>query len=833
MSEAMVRDFSQAQIAFSLIGGSPNEFQVRRFRGTEGMSQLFRFEIDLACVDPDVPLSDPIGRAARLTISGENGPRHFHGIIGRFENTGEGPADCHYRAELVPQMWLLTHRYDSRIFQNKTVAEIVSDVLIRAGIPSDRFEFVLAERHPRRDYCVQYRETDYNFVARLLEEEGICYFFDHAAEAHKLVMSDCDAAYRSVRAPVPVRFIPPNGMHEGEEHIYDFRMSQEVRPGKVTLRDYNQEKPSLDLQCDSHSDRDQKLEVYDYPGEYQLQGDGFNLARLRTQELECRRKIGYASADCIHMTPGRVFLMTDHPRSEYNTAFLVTRVVHEGREAVNATFENPAAVTPDPLLNRALSSARAHQDRTIRELAEALSGHLQRLNPPKTREHKGAPPRWLVHAGRVASDPSVIAAALGSDCTELMSSGRPVESGHGDDEQSNAPYRCEVECIPAETVFRPSRVTPWPEMRGCQTAIVVGPQGEEIYTDEQGRVKVQFYWDREGKRNENSSCWIRASQAWAGTGYGGISMPRIGQEVIVDFVEGDPDRPIIVGRVYNGEQKAPQAMPAPSRMTGKGPEPIAAMQGRPQTLPAVKTRTSIKSNSTPGGGGANEITLDDVAGSELVFVNATKDMVRTVGNDDTTTIGNDQRLSVDNCQFEFVGISKDLFVGINETQFIGVNRTEVVGCNETITVGMNRTEAVGMNETLSVGLNRTEIIGLNHTEGIGVDMSVTVGNDIKMVAGNSITIVTGDSSIYMHKDGLIKITGKVIEVEAAQSLHEVSPLTTIVGATNMSMTGAATQINGSNIQVLAEELLHMESQNKLDSEAKGDNVIKGKKIKLN
>lgn len=751
MSETAVRDFSQAQIAFNLVGGSPNEFQVRRFRGTEGMSQLFRFEIDLACTDPDVPLSDPIGRAARLTITGEHGPRHFHGIIGRFESTGEGPSDCHYRAELVPQMWLLTHRYDSRIFQNKTVAEIVTDVLTRAGIPSDRFEFILAERHPRRDYCVQYRETDYNFVARLLEEEGIYYYFDHSAEAHKLVMSDCDAAYQSIRAPVPVRFIPPNGMHEGEEHIYDFRMSQEVRPGKVTLRDYNQEKPSLDLQCDAHSDRDQKLEVYDYPGEYQLQGEGFNLARLRTQELECRRKIGHAAADCIHMTPGHVFLMTDHPRSEYNTAFLVTRVVHEGQEAVNTTFENPSATSDDPNLNRALSAARGHADRTIRELAEALAGHLKRLNPSKTRRHKSAPPRWLVHGGRVSSDPSVIAAALGSDCTELISSGRPGQNGNADGDPNSAPYRCEVECIPAETVFRPSRVTPWPEMRGCQTAIVVGPEGEEIYTDEQGRVKVQFYWDRQGKRNENSSCWVRASQPWAGGTFGGLAIPRVGQEVIVDFVEGDPDRPIIVGRVYNGEQKSPQ------------------------DLPKNKARTSIRSNSYPGGGGFNEITMDDTKGQEHFYEKAEYD--------------------------------KTVEIGHNRSTSVGVDSTEVVGNNVVESVGNNKSTDV--------------------TNAYNENCDTYVLN-----AKTSITLQCGASRIHMNQAGFISITGTVITSAATVNNSMVAPMTEVVGAVMLTQAGAVVLIEGGATHVRGEVLAAVKGA-EVNVVANADNVIQGGQVKIN
>ncbi len=254
-----------------------------------------------------------------------------------------------------------------------------------------------------------------------------------------------------------------------------------------------------------------------------------------------------------------------------------------------------------------------------------------------------------------------------------------VNSGAGSSEPS---YTNTFQCIPAAVTYRPQRVTPTPVVHGCQTAMVVGPGGEEIYTDAHGRVKVQFHWDREGKRNENSSCWVRVSHAWAGKGWGGICIPRIGQEVIVDFLEGNPDDPIIVGRVYNGESTPPYALPGGAVVSG------------------------VKSNSTKGGGGYNEIALDDTAGNELIRIHAQYDQDKKVEHDERVNVGNDRTESVGHDEKITIGNDRTEDVGNNEKITIGVNRTESVGSNEDITIGSNRAEKVGSNETISIGSNR-------------------------------------------------------------------------------------------------------------------------------
>jgi type VI secretion system secreted protein VgrG len=332
-----------------------------------------------------------------------------------------------------------------------------------------------------------------------------------------------------------------------------------------------------------------------------------------------------------------------------------------------------------------------------------------------------------------------------------------------------AHYTNSFTCMPYDVPYRPQRLTPKPIVQGPQTATVVGKAGEEIWTDKFGRVKVQFHWDREGRRDENSSCWIRVSHPWAGKGWGAIAIPRIGQEVIVDFLEGDPDQPIITGRVYNAEQMPPYQLPAN------------------QTQSGVKSRSSKE--GTPDN--FNEIRFEDKKGEEQLFIHAEKNQDIEVENDETHWVGRDRRKTIDQDETTEVKRDRTETVGRNETITIGDNRTEKVGKDESITIGDNRTENVGKNESITIGDNRTEkvgkdesiTIGDNRTENVGKDETVSVGknrshrigdNDtlsvgkvLSITAGDEITIKTGRSSILMKKDGTITIQGKDITVKGS------------------------------------------------------------------
>ena len=737
------------------------QIKVLSLSGEEQLGRLFSFKI---IVSVEQELADAL---TETSFAGERAAIHFldpdgnrrvvRGLISDGEFAGVGHSHAYYKLQLSPYVWPLTQRVNSRIFQERSTPQIIRAILKDHGLAGPGLVFALREDYAPRDYCVQYRESDWDFISRLMEEEGMYHFYRDADGEALLHITDGPHGHPDLNFGREVRFHPPEGRTPVPGTVYELTCRRQLRPGNVALTDYAAVKPSMPLETRAQRgghDTEQAIEVFDFPGEYRTRELGGRLSRVRLQELRCGHAQAQGRGTRVDFGPGQRLSLDGHPLQRFNAEYVITRVRHR-------------CVTP---------------------MAEALG-----------------------YAG----------------------------DGRAGGELIVPSYDNEFVALPQDEVFRPERATKRPRVAGPQTAVVVGPEEEEIYTDKYGRVKVRFRWDRDrqlardARQESDASCWIRVSQPWAGVGYGGLTIPRIGQEVIVDFLEGDPDQPVITGRLYNGEAMQPTSMAGPSRMTGAGPEPIPAMQNRPQVLPESRARTTIRSNSTPGGGGANELTLDDVAGSELFHINASKDYVATIADFSTTTVGNDMKLSVGNCLFEFVAISHDAFIGINETQFIGVDRTEVVGCNETITIGMNRTEAVGMNETLSVGLNRTEIIGVDHTEAIGNDMTVTVGNDVKLVAGNSITIETGLSQIYMNRDGTITIKGKEIIIQASTSLIEESPVTSVTGATNMTVHGAATQIRGENIQVLADDLLHMESAGKLDSVAAGENVIKGGPIKLN
>jgi type VI secretion system secreted protein VgrG len=459
------------------------------------------------------------------------------------------------------------------------------------------------------------------------------------------VLGDTPGAHAAC-APAGVRF------HWGalldEDVVTGFAMEQEIRPGKFALTDYNFTTPKVPLLVSVDGVvGDKKLDLYDYPGEYQKIADGQRLVRLRIEEEETPHKTANGQSGCAQFVGGHTFTLSEHRRRDLNGTYVLLEVSH--------------------------------------------------------------------HA---------------------------VQNGYRSGADDSMSYANTFTCFPVGT-FRPPRLTPRPVVQGSQTAEVVGVAGEEIFTDKYGRVKVQFHWDREGKRNENSSCWIRVSQPWAGKGWGSVSIPRIGQEVIVDFLEGDPDQPIVIGRVYNGEQMPPYALPAGGVVSG------------------------VKSNSTKGGGGYNEIALDDTKGTELIRIHGQYDLEtviehdrkETIKHDDALKVGNHRSKNVANNETVAVGGNRQASVQKNETLSVGGNRNQSVSKNEAIDVGENRTQSVGKKESVSIGDDRTQEVAKNDKLEVGKALTVT--------AGDSITIATGDASITMKKSGEIVIKGKDIKIEGS------------------------------------------------------------------
>ncbi len=609
--------------------GYSDELRVLRVNGTEGMSELFSFKIELAARDGEIDLDAIVGIPAQLDINYEDGTRSIYGIVSRFEQGVAGETFTPYYAEFVPRVWLLTQRSKSRIFQEKTVKEIVEQVLTDAEIQSDYFRFALQRtNYVKRDYCVQYRESDWNFISRLLEEEGIFYFFEHQEGKEVLVMADSSDVYVPIDGASDVVFRDPSGAVEAEEFIYDFRYSQQIKSGTSVLRDYNFERPTLDLTKNQAADRDPALEVYEFPGLYMDEGTGAELTRIRLESSQAKRLLGEGQSVCRRLVPGYKFTLADYTRNSFNQEYLLISVRHVGTQP------------------------------------------------------------------------------LGQD-----------------DASGRFTYDNRFQCIPSNTPYRPVRKTTKPVVEGTQTAVVTGPSGEEIYVDKYGRVKVQFPWDREGQRNEKSSCWIRVSQLWAGASWGAMWIPRIGHEVIVDFLEGDPDRPIIVGRIYNGDN-----MP-------------------PYPLDQEKTKSTIKSDSTKGHGGFNEYRFEDKKGSEEIYQHAQKNLTITTVNDKNQSTGHDESLSI--------GHDRTKTVTHDETTTVTNDRTETVNGKETITIKGDRTEDIqDGNEKVTVHTgNRTINVNTGNDEHNVLTgnrtVNVNTGNDeLNILTGNrTVNVNTGNEAL--------------------------------------------------------------------------------------
>ena len=778
----LVQDLSQAQIAFQISGQAVDQFEAIRYRGTEGLCQLYRFEIDLAAAGTGLPLNDLVGKTAVLSINTPTGERWFHGIVGRLEITGETVGQTYYRAELVPTAWLLTHRYHSRIFQKKSSKDIITQILTDAGIASDHVKWQLSGDHPQREYCVQYRETDYNFIARLMEEEGIWWCFEHSKDKHVLIIADSSSAYAAIEGEAKLQYRAPSGLLPEADHVFRFRLAQSVRPGAVVLNDYNFEKPAQKLEAKDDAGRDQSLEFCDFPGEFTEESRGTALAKLRKEEFQALRIHAAGQAICKRLSPGRTFELTEHSVSSLNGQYLITSITHEGKQSVTRTTaaEGRASVL-DARLRQSLLAARADNSPVVRDLAEALLQIVSRLHAgdPTARRALTA---WLYHAGQVARDlPSAAVVSGGSPVDWLTIPNLISDVARSTIIDYDAPvYQNSFECIPATVTYRPPRVTPWPVMRGTQTARVVGPQGEEIHTDNYGRVLVQFDWDREGSEGgqaklhgSESSCWIRVAQGWAGWAYGMMFIPRVGQEVIVDFLEGDPDKPIIVGRVFNADH-----MP-------------------PYELPKEKTKSVIKTHTSKGGGGCNEIRFEDLKGKEQLFLQAQRQMdtrvkashFHSVGGSYHVVVGGEKDGDLCGEYREKVFKAKHVHIKGEQRFWVEENEGRVVGKDQSIEVQGARSSSVGGDDINLVGGNeKLDVTATAHIK--AADVKVEASGTIELVAGGSSVVITG-AGVY--------ITGPMVYINSGSG-PPVGPVEGGVGpAAPEEASGADSSQPGKNV----------------------------------
>ncbi|GAB1723835.1 MAG: type VI secretion system tip protein VgrG [Nitrospira sp. CR1.1] len=704
---------------------------LRGFSGQEGISRLSNFDLDLLSHDPDIKFEDIIGKRVTLRVTlGSDKKRYFNGFISRFMQTGSDRGLANYRATMVPWLWFLTRTSDCRIFQKKTIPDIIEQIFKDLGFTD--YKLQLQGSFEPRDYCVQYRETDFNFVSRLMEQYGLLYFFEHEKGKHTLVIANDPSAHQSCPEQKEAKWEAQGSGALAEDVITSWQWEQTLRPGKYAVTDYNFETPSTSLDAEMKTTIEvggnSKFEIYDYPGEYTKKKEGDTIAKLRMEEEETQYFVVSGTSSCRAFTSGYRFDLKDYVRKDMNRAYLLTNVHH--------------------------------------------------------------------------------VATVGSTYTTTTV---------GKDESA---YTNSFTCIPHKVPFRPPQATPKPIIQGVQTAVVVGKAGEEIWTDNYGRVKVQFHWDREGKYDENSSCWTRVSQNWAGKQWGTMFLPRIGQEVIVEFIEGDPDRPIITGRVYNAEQ-----MP-------------------PYPLPGEQTKSTIKSNSSKGGGGSNELRFEDKKGGEEIYLHGQKDWTIAIENDKNQTVGHDETLSVGNNRTKTVGVDQSETIGSNKTIQVGTNHTEAIGANKTMTVGGNHTETISGAEAITIGMASAHTIALARALSIGGAYQVTVGAAMNEtigaakaeeigavksvnVGGNSSENVGANKSVDAASN-ISEKAGKDISMSAGKNFSASA-------GDNMSETaGKDVTIKAGKKMLLdaGDEITIQTGSARIQMKKNGDIVIEGKKISV-
>jgi type VI secretion system secreted protein VgrG len=686
------------------------------FNGQETLGKPYCYDLTLLSDDSNIAMDGVLGQPLAIRIEIKPGRyRYFHGIVTYFAKIGLTMSRTRYRAIVNPKLSLFGYTRDCRIMneESQTALTIVSDCLAQRGFTDLDLGSVSKDHLRTREYCLQYRETDLHFIQRLLEEEGIYYFFKHEENKHTMVLANALASHAKVPGYESIRYLPKQHKQDREEeHFWALSVAGALYPGDYTVvqgYDYTKTRPAQVLFGKNPSTASQPgtdFEDYDYPG-------GLSIAAEAEEEALIREE-----TDSIGNT---------HIEVQGNTMGLgVGDLVKLIKSPLDASLYNPFWSADD-----------LEKDYIITSAIYAFS-----INQYET----------------------------------------------GDAGKSDEPFKVTYTLIDSQAQIRPERSAIKPRIDGPQTAVVVGPSGEEIYTDQYGRVKVQFDWDRLGQNDEDSSCWIRVAQVWAGKQWGAMHIPRIGHEVIVEFLDGDPDRPIITGRVYNNDN-----MP-------------------PYSLPDNKTQSGIKSRSSKGGSDSNfnEIRFEDLKGKEEVYLQAEKDLDILVKNDETRTVVHDRTKTVKHDEITHITHNRTENVGNDEKITILGKRTEIVSKDESITISGKRSENVTKDESITISGNRTETVSKNETISINgarlVDISksdtltvssgrkqsitgddqVTVTKKLVLDAGEEVVIKTGQASITMKKDGTIVLSGKDISLKASGKINETASGTVTIKGSKVS-----------------------------------------------
>ncbi len=611
-----------------------HDFKLLEFRGREAISQPYRFDLELVSERPDLDLQALLHKPAFLAF--DPAGKGIHGLVHRIAQGESGQRLTRYRLTLVPQLAYLAHRTNQRIFQHLSVPQIVAQVLEEHGIQADAYRFQLGPVvYPPREYCVQYDETDLHFIQRLCEEEGIHYHFEHSTAGHVLVFGDDQTSF--ARLGQPTAYLQDNGMTADEPVTKRFAVRIATRTSRVSRRDYDFEQPRLRMEAAYRGEPaanampQPDLEDYDYPGRFTERARGKHLSQRALERHRHDYELAEGDSDQTGLVSGHLLEISDHPRREWNDLWLLTEVLHEGKQP--------------------------------QVLEESITRH--------------------------------------------------VDNGDGFVQG----YRNRFSATPWDIPFRPPLNHPKPKVLGSQTAVVTGPAGEEIHCDEYGRVKVQFHWDRHGQADDKTSCWLRVSSSWAGDRYGGIAIPRVGMEVLVTFLEGDPDQPLVTGCLYHKEHQVPY------------------------DLPANKTRTVFKTLSSPGGGGYNELRIEDRKGAEQIYLHAQRDWDENIEHDQKIRVGHERHDTVEaNSYSEF--------------------RAE-----EHLTVAGDRKVEVKPDDHLTVGQTQHIKLGTAQLTRAGREIHLKAGQKMVIEAGVELTLKAGGSFIKLDPGG-ITVSGPLARINA-------------------------------------------------------------------
>jgi type VI secretion system secreted protein VgrG len=649
--------FTQANLLLTVHSSlGENKLLFKNLQGEEQLAGLFHFQLELLSESRRIDFQEILGKP--LTVQIQFAPEHtryLHGIVTRFAQADTDSRFTTYYAEIRPWLWQLTLTQNCRIFQNLSVPDIIKKVFTDLGFNDHRFELIYP--YEPRIYCVQYQETAFNFVSRLMEDVGLFYFFEHHEDRHVLVIIDDMVSYPPCPEIDTARFWRNRNETHPEDVITQCQWQQQLTTGEYAIDDFNFEKPQTDLKVAIDALPEQKntdLRVYEYDAGFSNFDQGQEKVTRRIEAQVTEHKLLEGQGHCFSFVSGYYFTLTEHPREDFNINYVLRQISH----SLSLTY-----------------------------------------------------------------------------------------------------YQNNFVAFPADLRFRTPRTTPRPQIVSTQTAIVTGPAGDEIYTDKYGRIKVQFHWDQEGKYDENSSCWIRVNQGWAGKGWGHIAIPRIGQEVLVSFLNGNPDTPLVTGAVYN------------------------AWQTVPYSLPAEQTKSTLKSNSSKGGDGFNEIRFEDKAGQEQIFIHAQKDEDIRVNNTAREWIGNERHLTVKKHQLEQVEEDKHLVVKGDRFQLIesdtnltiNVDQIEHIKGNQHLTIDGEQFAAIKGNQHLTVQGNLNEKASQKRSIEAGTDLHGKAGMTISLEAGVQLTIKAGASFISLDPSG-VTIQGPMVKVNSGGAPGPCSPI---------------------------------------------------------